>query len=151
MGSAINVLITGVGGRSVGHQILQAMELVKDRYRVVAADAMDFAYGLYQTERRYLLPPAASPDYLPDVERLVKCEQISVILPGTQPETDVLAANAERFGDVRVIANPHGVIRLCRDKQVLLEWLGENGFVIPRSARDGMAENCRDKRVSAGG
>ena len=133
MGLPINVLVTAVGGQSVGHQILQALALAGDRYRVVATDVSDFAYGLYQAKTRYLLPPAASPEYLGTVERLIQRENISAILPGSQPETNLLAANADRFGKCGVIVNPRSVVDICQNKQVLVEWLHEAGFAAPRS------------------
>jgi carbamoyl-phosphate synthase large subunit len=155
----ITVLATGVGGRSVGHQLLQALSLAGDRYRIVAADASAFSYGLYQVDARRLLPPANSPDYLDAVERLVKAENVAAILPGSQPETAVLAANAARFAGCnvtshneaggnttsstltghnaagcQVICNPPNVVALCANKQAVQDWLEANGFAVPRSA-----------------
>ena len=86
MSKITNVLITGVGGRSVGHQVLHALSLGKEKYRVVATDVENFSFGLYLAEAAYLVPRADSPDYIPAIQELVQKEQIQVILPGTEPE-----------------------------------------------------------------
>ncbi|MGD1277674.1 MAG: ATP-grasp domain-containing protein [Tepidisphaeraceae bacterium] len=146
MAKPIPVLVTGVGGRSVGHQVLQAVLLAGQRYRPVAADAAAFSYGLYSAKRRYLLPPASSPDYLDAVRRLVAREGIVAILPGTQPETAVLAENAESLGPgCQVIANPSSVIKLCKNKAVLHQWLDANGIATPRSVNAADWESLADQ------
>jgi carbamoyl-phosphate synthase large subunit len=147
MSEPIPVLITGVGGRSVGHQVLQAIQLAGKRYRPVVADAAAFSYGLYGAERRFLLPPGNSPDYLDAVRRIVMREGIVAILPGTQPETDVLSRNAASLGiGCHVIANPTDIIQLCKSKQTLQQWLEANSIAVPRSAQGGdwkkLADQC---------
>lgn len=132
MNNATPVLVTAVGGRSVGHQILQAVELAEGRYAPVVTDAMAFSYGLYDTQRHYLLPPANSADYIAAVQRIIGREKIAAVLPGSQPETEVLAEHREKLG-VPVIANPVSVIRLCKNKAVMQRWLEENGIDVPRS------------------
>jgi carbamoyl-phosphate synthase large subunit len=128
-------MITGVGGRSVGHQIFQAIQLAPKRYRPIVADAAAFSYGLYGAERRYLLPPGNSPDYLDAVRRIVMKEGIVAILPGTQPETDILSRNASSLGiGCHVIANPPQLIQMCKSKQTLQDWLEANSIAVPRSA-----------------
>jgi carbamoyl-phosphate synthase large subunit len=129
-------LITGVGGRSVGHQVLQAIQLAGKRYRPVVADAAPFSYGLYGAERRYILPPGYSPDYLDAVRRIVMREGIVAILPGTQPETDMLSRHADSLGvGCHVVANPPDIIQLCKSKQTLQQWLEANAIAVPRSAQ----------------
>ncbi len=135
MSEPIPVLITGVGGRSVGHQVLQAVQLAGKRYRPVAADAAAFSYGLYGVERRYLLPPGYSPEYLDAVRRIVMKEGIVAILPGTQPEVDVLSHNTESLGvGCHLIANPSGIVEMAKRKEILAQWLEANSIYTPRGA-----------------
>lgn len=147
MSKSLPVLITGVGGRSVGHQVLQAVQLADNRYRPIVADASSFSYGLFIAERRYVLPPGYSPEYLDAVRRIIKREGIVAILPGTQPETDVLARNAQTLGSgCHVIANPPEVIELCKKKEVLQTWLEASNIAVPRSAQGDawkkLADDC---------
>jgi carbamoyl-phosphate synthase large subunit len=136
MSEPIPILITGVGGRSVGHQVLQAIQLSGKRYRAVVADAAPFSYGLYSSERRYLVPPGYSPEYLDAIRRIVMREGIVAILPGTQPEVDVLSHNAASVGvGCHVIANPPELVEMCKRKEVLAKWLEDHSIHTPRGAQ----------------
>ena len=130
------VLVTGVGGRSVGHQILHGLLLAGSKYRAVACDADAFAFGLYQVPCRYRLPRADSPDYLQALLSVISRERVEVVLPGTEPEVRVIADSVDKLAAVGCVAvvNPSPVVHLCSNKATLYKWLGENGFVVPQSA-----------------
>lgn len=134
--SPIGVLVTGVGGRSVGHQILHALSLAKQKYRIVATDVENFSFGLYLADAAYLVPRANSPDYISAVQELVRREKIAAVLPGTEPEVRALVADRERIEDLDclVLASSPDVVQLCGNKLRLYEWLNQNGFVVPRTA-----------------
>src|SRR5262245_30313517 len=129
------ILVTGVGGRSVGHQILSALACVPDRYRVLAADADPFSFGLYIGHRPLLVPVASDPAYLDSLARLVHEHGVRAILPGTEPEVRVLAAHAEIFHKLgcQVVASPPRVVQISSDKGVMDTWLSEHGFATPRT------------------
>jgi carbamoyl-phosphate synthase large subunit len=135
MRKKLTVLVTGVGGRSVGQQVLQALFLCEGKYRIVATDASRFSYGLYQVEHRYIVPPASSPGYMAALRRIVQRENVDVVLPGTQPEVQTLSdpKAAEALG-CPVVVSPREVVELCANKQSLYRWLANNGFAVPRSA-----------------
>lgn len=84
MAEPVAVLVTGVGGRSVGHQILHALSLVKQKYKTVATDVESFSFGLYLADCAYLVPRADASDYIPAIQEIVKREEIRIILPGTE-------------------------------------------------------------------
>jgi carbamoyl-phosphate synthase large subunit len=128
------VLVTGVGGRSVGHQILQSLLLLGDRYSIVATDADSFSYGLYQVDNRYVVPRATDARYLDAIRALVQRERIDVILSGTEPEVAVLARCHRTLG-CAVIVNPQAVLEICANKNRLADWLSANGFLSPRTAK----------------
>lgn len=131
----LTVLVTGVGGRSVGHQILEALRLSSLCPRIIAADADPFSYGLYVANARYVLPRADDPAYLDAVAEVVRRESIQAIFPGTEAETRVLARASTHFAKLGclVVANPPDVIDLCEDKLKISDWLDRNSFSSPRS------------------
>lgn len=135
----LNVLVTGVGGRSTGHQILQALLQEEKKYNVVATDADAFLFGLYQTRRKYLIPRADSKEYMPALFRLIAAEKIDVILPGTEPEVHALAARKEEVEKqgCRLIINPQDVVDICSNKWRLSLWLSENGLDSPGTVKPG--------------
>lgn len=130
----MRVLVTGVGGRSFGNQILHAL-LLGGKYHVVATDADPFSFGLYQTPNRYIVPFANDPEYISAVLRIVKSEKLNAILPGTEAENLALANSRESFSALGciIIASPVEIIRLCDDKAKINAWLEDNGFLTPRT------------------
>jgi len=139
MTSQICVLVTGVGGRSVGHQVLHGLLLLGAKYRVVACDASSYSYGLYQVPSRYKIPRADSSSYLGALRSLVAREKVDVIIPGTEAEVGILSEAQGQFDALRctVVVNPPQVVRICSNKGVLARWLEENGFDVPRSCSPG--------------
>lgn len=136
MNCKLCVLVTGVGGRSVGHQILYALLLLGEKYRVVATDAEAFSFGLYQVNESYIVPRADDPDYIPALLHIIERERVDVVLPGTQPELRVVAENRNILSAAGciIITSPIEVIRLCSNKERLYNWLDKNGFNVPRTA-----------------
>jgi carbamoyl-phosphate synthase large subunit len=131
-----SVLVTGVGGSSVGHQILQALQLVGSRYRTVATDASDFSFGLFEADSAYVIPRAGSSHYLRAISEIVEREKVIAVLPGTEAELQVISENADRLSQRGCVAitNPSQVVKLCSNKGVLYHWLSEHGFRVPRTA-----------------
>jgi Carbamoylphosphate synthase large subunit (split gene in MJ) len=149
MEPVVCVLVTGVGGRSVGHQILTALRRAKNRYRIVATDASDFSFGLYISDARYVVPPSSDPRYLPAIIEIIRRERVQVILPGTQSELQLLASNRmelETEGCI-VIASSREVVDLCLNKATLYHWLSANGYGVPHSAD---ADGWRELSATAG-
>ncbi|MBF0627493.1 MAG: ATP-grasp domain-containing protein [Magnetococcales bacterium] len=127
------VMVTGVGGRSVGHQILHALSLVTPAYRIVATDMDPFSFGLYLGDSRHLLPGARDVGYLPAVLEIIKKEGVQALIPGTEPETWVLTqhqAQLAAHGCV-LIAHPHELVALCQDKLRLQHWLETHDIDTP--------------------
>jgi carbamoyl-phosphate synthase large subunit len=130
------VLVTGVGGRSVGHQILSALKRAGAGYFVVATDADAFSFGLYIADARYVVPTAQAPEYLSALLRIIERERVEAILPGTESELRVLASARHELESrgCAVIASDRGVIDLCLNKAALPRWLAQNGFDTPDTA-----------------
>lgn len=131
------LLVTGVGGRSVGHQILHAVQLLGDRYHVIATDADPFSFGLYLVPDRHVVPLASAPDYPQAMLDLVRREKIDALLPGTEAEIRVLVGLRGELAAAgcHLVASPAEGVALCSDKARLYEWLAEHGFGVPKSAR----------------
>ena len=132
----INILVTGVGGGAVGHQVLHALQLFGDRYRVTVVDADAYSFGLYTEASRFLVPPAASPEYIPAMRVLAAREGIQVVIPGTEIELKVLAAHKAEIEaeGCLLLVNPSPVVELCQNKFLLARWLEEHGFDTPDTA-----------------
>ena len=137
------VLVTGVGGNSVGYQILQALLPLVHKYRIVTTEAEAFSFGLYQVKDRYVVPFANTPQYIQAILHIVEREKVNVILPGTEPEIRVLTdyrTTLEAAGCI-VIGSPADVVSLCSNKWKLHLWLSQNKIGVPTTV---LAESWRD-------
>ena len=132
----LTILLTGVGGRSIGHQVLQALRLAETPYRVVCTDADPFSFGLYDGDACAIVPLASSPDYPGAICELVRRHAVQVVIPGTEPEVLTLSAMRTELEDLGafLIASPPEPVALCADKMRLYDWLTARGYGTPRTA-----------------
>ncbi|SKB93798.1 ATP-grasp domain-containing protein [Daejeonella lutea] len=126
-----NILVTAVGGRSVGSGIVHALtrttEDVRNRWNVIGSDADSFAWGLYKTPQATLLPLASSPDYIPELKHVLDKFKIDAVIPGSEAEVSVLS----RFKSdipVPVICNSNALMPLMMDKFKMVQKLQEFGL-----------------------
>jgi len=115
-----NVLVTAVGGRSVGSGILHALirannAEARPRWNVIATDADPFSWGLYIADCAHLLPLASSPDYLSSLLKLIEAENIDAIIPGSEAEVMRLSAASIDF-PIPIICNRSELMPLMNDK-----------------------------------
>lgn len=130
----INVLVTGVGGRSVGYQVLACLKKFPKKYRIIATDADPFSAGLFEADAAYLLPSASDPLYLEKLLGIAKKEGALVVLPGSHLEVSVLSQHAPELATERivVITNPWDLVHMVANKISQYILLQAYGFTVPR-------------------
>jgi carbamoyl-phosphate synthase large subunit len=138
------ILVTGVGGRSVGAGILHSLMRVDDevcgRWDIVATDADPFSWGLYVADHKELVPRASAPGYLERIQELIGRYGLAAVIPGTEPEAALLAAHRDEI-PVPVIANDSRLMPLMADKKEAEAKLRELGLnFIPSYPWDRRAE-----------
>ena len=113
------ILVTGVGGRSVGagvlHSLMRTAPAVRDRWETVATDSDPFSWGLYVADHAVLVPAVSASGYLEWILDLIEAHQIAAVIPGTETETSLLASRRDEI-PVPVIANEAGLMPLMMDK-----------------------------------
>ncbi len=114
------ILVTGVGGRSVGAGVLHALmrtdERVRSRWETIGTDADPFSWGLYVADRGALVPTAGDPGYMDRIQELIAAYEVAAVIPGTEPEAALLAAQRDDL-PVPVIANDSRLMSLMLDKK----------------------------------
>jgi carbamoyl-phosphate synthase large subunit len=125
------VLVTGVGGRSVGagilHALMRADDTVRRRWETVATDADAFSWGLYVADHSARVPLASAPGYLGRIRELIAVHGLAAVIPGTEPEAVFLTAHRDEL-PVPVIANDAGLMCLMTDKKQAEAKLRELGL-----------------------
>ncbi len=131
----ITVLVTAVGGRSVGYQILECLKKNQKKYRIIATDVDPFAPGLYEADRGYLLPLSSSKDYLSSLIKICKKEKVAAVLPGSIPEILTIAKHEKdllREG-ITPITNSYFLVEATYDKLDLYHLLKKSDLLTPET------------------
>lgn len=131
----VNVLITGAGG-NLGHFLKEALIQSRLSYKIVACDWSADALGLYQADVGYIVPPAKTSEYLPEIIRICQQEEVHIIMAGGMVEMHILAENKalimEEAGSFVVSSNSEDLKRM-EDKWELVKYLKSMNFDYPRS------------------
>lgn len=128
------VLVTGVGAKSVGGQIITCLNKVPDKYRIIATDASDFSVGLFEADTGYLIPKASDSKYLQTLLNICRNENVQVIIPGSHPEVVEISKNKHLFEAIGVIpiVSEYELIKIIDDKISQYLFLQSFGIRVPR-------------------
>jgi carbamoyl-phosphate synthase large subunit len=136
------VLVTAVGG-IVAQGIIKSLKLANlsdsglVKYKIIAADMSAQAPGLYRCHDGFLLPSANSPDYIENIVKIAREEDIDAIYVGSDKELLVIGKSKkriERESRAKVLSSPVEVLTIGRDKWKTYLFLKQNDLSVPRSA-----------------
>jgi carbamoyl-phosphate synthase large subunit len=136
------VLVTAVGG-IVAQGIIKSLKLANlsdiglVKYKIIAADMSAQAPGLYRCHDGFLLPSANSPDYIENIVKIAREEDIDAIYVGSDEELLVIGKSKkriERESRTKVLSSPVDVLTIARDKWKTYLFLKQNSLPVPGSA-----------------
>ncbi len=133
--SEVNVLVTGVGGGSLGRELMKAFKMSNNKYRIIATDMLDNSVGLHETSISYVIPPASSSNYIDSLLKICKKENVHAIAAGSEQEIEKVSKNIKVFEEagIKVLSNPWNVIELCMDKFTLTNFFAKKNILCPKS------------------
>ena len=134
MSRSVSVMVAGIGGASLGSEILKALRLV-NRYRVFGCDISRTAYGLYEEgfAKTYLVERQ---DYVASVIAACRDAGAEILIPGGEAPMVLLGSqtSALRNAGIRLACNSPEVIATCSNKAETFRVLTNLGIPIPRTA-----------------
>lgn len=135
MGNEIPILITGVGGGSLGREIMKSLRMVEKNYKIIATDMSKNSIGLFDTKFRYIVPKASSLNYIETILKICKNEKIQVLIGGSEPEIEIIAKNKKIFFEngIKVLSNSWDVIKKSADKFEVIKLLNSFGIKCPKT------------------
>jgi carbamoyl-phosphate synthase large subunit len=140
------VLIAGIGGASLGTEILKCL-ILAGRYRAFGCDISSFAYGHYQDgcERTFLVE---RDNYVESVLEVCRASAIDVIVPGGEEPMVLLSEASERLATAGIClaGNSRQVIKCFSDKQTTFRILAKLGFQTPFTITAKNAGDLKDMR-----
>ncbi len=122
------ILVTGGGGAAVPALIEHLKAL---GHRVLGADMDPYAAGLYVADKGLVIPPGASPDYLPAMQRICEAERVDVVVPLVDEEL-IPTLELER-NRVIVLTPGRQFMETCLDKYRLIGALHAAGIDAPQT------------------
>ena len=131
--SPVKVMIAGIGGASLGTEILKSLCLVGD-YKIYGCDISSTAYGLYDpsfTKTFHI----DSKNYVTDVLALCSEYEIKYLIPGGERPMALLGAESEVLysSGIQLLANSAEVIARYSDKEATFKHLSSIGISIPNT------------------
>jgi len=130
----LKVMIAGIGGASLGTEILKCLVLA-GRYEIFGCDISPTAYGLYDPnfKRTFIVN---RDDYVNSV--IAACHEagVSWLIPGGEQPMVLLGSATEQLtkAGIRLVANHPDVIRTFSDKSTTFLCLARHGFTVPHTA-----------------
>jgi glutathione synthase/RimK-type ligase-like ATP-grasp enzyme len=86
-------------------------------------------------DRKYLVPPPGGSRWAESLRRIVRDEEIDLVIPTTDADVAAVSGIRRRLGDRRVFLPRPGVIELCQDKYRLTACLRVRGVPAPATYR----------------
>lgn len=129
----MRVLVAGIGGASLGTEIIKALHFT-GKYKIFGCDISEYAFGHYQSEtvKTFLIDRN---NYVEEIIKICQDMDIKAVIPGGE-EPSILLGNAiDRFAahGTHVASNSNKVIATCSHKGNLFEWLLNQDVTIPYS------------------
>lgn len=155
----IRVLIAGIGGASLGTEILKCLLLTKDRYTIFGCDISPLAFGHYQEgfKQTFLVNRKV---YLDSVLEICQRTRIHCIIPGGEEPLVLLSEAVEQLKREGIcLASNSPMITACfSNKKTTFEVLAKLGIKIPLTwvvekldELDAMSYPCIIKPITGSG
>jgi len=124
-----SVLVTSCGGPAA-ENVIKNLKLVKNRPKIYGIDVDPWMAFLSSADRRFQVDRADSPKYVEQLQDLIKCLNISLLIPQSDAEVYTISKQREQF-DTKIILPNHYVIKLCQDKGKLYDYLKDRRIPLP--------------------
>ena len=147
VGKPLTILIAGVGGASLGTELLKCL-MLGDRYRIVGCDISPSAYGLF--EAGFAATRVVDREaYIDDILQFCADQSVDWIVPGGEQPMSLLAEAQGRLSSagVRLLANTPDVVRTFADKAESFTRLAALGIPVPGTAELHSDADARDVRT----
>jgi len=135
MSQPIRVLITGVGGGSIGSQVCKALHLGSHQHEVVVTNTTKSLMAIAKAKHYEVLPPATSDIYMDSLLALINKYRIQFLIPGSEPELVKISQCRDTLSHtgVHILINANDVIATCVDKIKAINYLSVHGIRVPKT------------------
>jgi carbamoyl-phosphate synthase large subunit len=122
------ILTTGAGGPA-GINFVMSLKLAPEKLYLVSTESNEYRIHLAPTEKKYLVPPAASADYVERLNEIIEKEKIEFLHPQPDVEVAVISANREKILANTFLPSRKAVLT-CQDKYKSAERWRQKGIPV---------------------
>lgn len=144
------ILVTGAGA-VLGQGILRCLQ-GNSEYIVHTADPDIRSTGHWLGAKAHTIKFAKDPNYLSDIERIIREEKIDIVLIGTDTELPIFAEHQKALEEkfpVKIVVSNEKVINIANDKLLTAKFLKENNLEYPESYMTYDEEGMKKLRLNS--
>lgn len=130
-----NILVTGAGAL-LGQGILRLLQISSIEKKIFTADPDPRSTGHWLGDCAITIPKANDVNYITDLEKIIKKNNIDVLLIGTDVELLILSKFKNDFlkrYNCKVVVSSEEVIKISNNKLLTAKFLENNNFPFPYS------------------
>jgi len=133
-----NVLVTGTSSYGVGEGLLKSINESEYRNQLNLIGASNSKLTAYKNlvDSYYILPNANHPDYSKEVNKIIKDEQIHILIPGSEAETLFYSQNKSKIESelyIDIWVNENEIINIFDNKLEAEKFFINFGIKTPKS------------------
>ena len=129
-----NILILGAGGPA-GIGVIKSLRETNFDINIISIDCNELSAGFHMSDKYYVVPKVESKSYLSEVLKIVKKENIDLILPTTERDIIKISKNKNKFKGVTLFMSDHKTIINCSDKLKFYDKC-KNKFDLPETSEE---------------
>lgn len=125
------ILVTGAGG-SASHNFIDSLRISGEEFYIVGVDTKPYHLELSPVDKRYIVPRASDPGYIPTLNKIIEKEKVEFV--HAQPDVEVMELSKQRNHlKAKLFLPDHDVLEIFYDKMKCSELLKKSGVNIPES------------------
>ena len=131
----VTVLVSASGAPGTAALLRGLRENGERRVRLVGTDMSERSIGRLLCDAFHVVPAGSDPGFADAILSICEREGVDAVLPQSSFDLEVLAAQRDRFGDVKVLVSSPETIRRSNDKAECYALLHELGVPAPAFRR----------------
>ncbi|MFR1380461.1 MAG: ATP-grasp domain-containing protein [Clostridium neonatale] len=128
MSTKNTILITSIGKR------VQLIKHLSKTFNIIGVDAGNLNPCRYFVDRFYKIPKAVDKNYISELLKICKKENVDLLIPLYEGEFSILNKNREQFQNIntKLMLSGKRVIDVCKDKNKTFEYFTRENIKSPR-------------------
>ena len=126
------ILITSIGANSA---ITATKLFIEKDVKIIGTDLLkpfEIA-GSKFCDVFYTIPRCTEGNFIEEILKICKKENIDAILPMYDSEIEVLSKEKDKLGEIKMIASPYRTVKTCNDKWETYQFFLKNGIPTPKT------------------